>query len=222
MKYVTFESHEVNIHLVAKLSGPAQVISHHSEGWQQIQRMWKYSFTEWQGGPGYEVDIPVMFDQYTINAGHGVAMNSVEASIAKLETLIEKIPDKPRTPIFTFDAKGAVPHDKTRDPTRLWVMGGTTTWEQDSTIINPSNDRTRQMVLIQAWEWIPDQVTQANNLLPTRSVPKTYKIKQGDTLVKIAVYFYGDGSKWRQIAQLNNLKDPNHPKVGKIIKLPAP
>jgi nucleoid-associated protein YgaU len=63
-------------------------------------------------------------------------------------------------------------------------------------------------------------VIQAKNLTPTKPVPSSYRIKKGDTLVKIAVYFYGDGSKWRNIAKLNHIHDPNHLKVGRVIKLP--
>lgn len=50
--------------------------------------------------------------------------------------------------------------------------------------------------------------------------PKTYVIRKGDTLRKIANRFYGDPSVWRKLAKVNGIKHPNNPKVGRKIKLP--
>lgn len=50
--------------------------------------------------------------------------------------------------------------------------------------------------------------------------PKTYVIRKGDTLRKIANRFYGDPSVWRQIAKANGIKHPNNLKPGRKIKLP--
>ena len=48
----------------------------------------------------------------------------------------------------------------------------------------------------------------------------TYTIKHGDTLWKIAASHYGDGKKWKQIADANPGINPNTLRVGQTITLP--
>lgn len=53
----------------------------------------------------------------------------------------------------------------------------------------------------------------------SKQTPKTYTVKQGDTLWAIAKKHLGDGSKYTQIAKINNISNPNIIKVGQVIKL---
>jgi len=48
----------------------------------------------------------------------------------------------------------------------------------------------------------------------------TYTIKPGDTLWKIAASHYGDGKKWKQIADANPGIIPSSLRVGQTITLP--
>jgi 5'-nucleotidase len=48
----------------------------------------------------------------------------------------------------------------------------------------------------------------------------TYTIKHGDTLWKIAAAHYGDGKKWKQIADANPGISPSALRVGQTITLP--
>jgi len=47
-----------------------------------------------------------------------------------------------------------------------------------------------------------------------------YTVKEGDYLWQIAIRAYGDGYKWPEIAQLNNLVYPDYLEVGQELKLP--
>lgn len=49
---------------------------------------------------------------------------------------------------------------------------------------------------------------------------KTYKVKSGDTLGSIAFEQLGSTSKWREIAEINNIVNPNLISVGQVLKLP--
>jgi nucleoid-associated protein YgaU len=49
---------------------------------------------------------------------------------------------------------------------------------------------------------------------------RTYTIKSGDTLGKIAQAELGGSSKWKQIVDANPGLDPRKLKVGQVIKLP--
>jgi hypothetical protein len=219
MIYVTFHSLEIKLQFDVKLAGPTVVVQHDPEGWQQVQRKWKLSITEWQGGPSYELQIPVVFDDLRFNFARRSAMNSVEANIAHLERLAEKLPNKPRTPITRVYANGAIPHDHVHDPHRQWVVA-TIAWGDYT--INNDRRRTRQECTVTLWEYIPDQVLQAKEHLPAVPIPHKYRIKKGDSLQKIAAYFYGDQAHWHAIATLNKLHNPLHPRVGMWIKLPKP
>ncbi|WP_431030131.1 LysM peptidoglycan-binding domain-containing protein [Lysinibacillus sp. LZ02] len=58
----------------------------------------------------------------------------------------------------------------------------------------------------------------------TRSIqgkqkPKMHTVKKGDTLWAIAKRYLGDGSKYPQLAKLNNMANPNVIKVGQVIRL---
>lgn len=52
-----------------------------------------------------------------------------------------------------------------------------------------------------------------------KKTPKTHTVKAGDTLWAIAKQHLGDGSKYTQLAKLNNLSNPNLIKAGQVIKL---
>jgi len=50
--------------------------------------------------------------------------------------------------------------------------------------------------------------------------PATYTVKSGDTLSKIALAVYGDGSKYPLIQKANNLSDPGKIRVGQVLVIP--
>lgn len=56
-----------------------------------------------------------------------------------------------------------------------------------------------------------------------RVQPKTYTLKAGDSLWKVAQKVLGDGSRWREIQRLNGLSDAQLKslKVGMVLKLPT-
>ena len=61
--------------------------------------------------------------------------------------------------------------------------------------------------------------TVTKNRPSSKETPKTYTVKQGDTLWAIAKKNFNDGSKYKELAQLNNINNPNVLKVGQVIKL---
>lgn len=53
----------------------------------------------------------------------------------------------------------------------------------------------------------------------SKKIPKSVTVKSGDTLWAIAKRELGDGSKYTELATINNLSNPNVIKVGQVIKL---
>src|SRR5579859_1686521 len=123
---------------------------------------------------------------------------SQESEINALEEMSKYIPSKRRTAICTIDGNGAVPHDIVRSPHIQWVIidpaFGTYMLDRQT-----RTDRVRQEATITMWQYEPDTIVGSTNRVPTRSIPKTYSVRNGDTLPKIAAYFYGDQSKWHDI-----------------------
>lgn len=52
-----------------------------------------------------------------------------------------------------------------------------------------------------------------------KTIPKTHTVKAGETLWAIAKKYLGDGSKYTQLAKINNISNPNDIKAGQVIKL---
>lgn len=52
-----------------------------------------------------------------------------------------------------------------------------------------------------------------------KEAPKTYTVKAGDTLWKIAKRELNDETKYKNIMELNNITDPKKLKVGTVLKL---
>lgn len=52
-----------------------------------------------------------------------------------------------------------------------------------------------------------------------RVLPGTYTVVKGDTLWGIASRFYGDGTRWRELAMKNDVADPKKLPIGKVLTL---
>jgi nucleoid-associated protein YgaU len=50
---------------------------------------------------------------------------------------------------------------------------------------------------------------------------RTYTVRAGDTLGGIAAKTLGSAARWTELKTLNSLRDPNHLKVGTVLKLPT-
>ena len=53
----------------------------------------------------------------------------------------------------------------------------------------------------------------------TKTTNKTYTVKKGDTLWGIAKREFNDGQKYKDIAKLNNIANPNKIQVGQVLRL---
>lgn len=52
-----------------------------------------------------------------------------------------------------------------------------------------------------------------------RILPDTWTVKQGDTLWAIACELFGDGTKWREIAEKNGISNPRTLQIGRVLVL---
>lgn len=54
----------------------------------------------------------------------------------------------------------------------------------------------------------------------TQDTPKTVVVKKGDTLWAFAVKYYGDGTRWTEIADRNGISNPRRLQIGKVLEIP--
>lgn len=59
------------------------------------------------------------------------------------------------------------------------------------------------------------------NPTPPSTVEEIYTVQKGDSLWKIAERFYGNGSKYIELARINGINDPNRISIGQKIKVPV-
>lgn len=52
-----------------------------------------------------------------------------------------------------------------------------------------------------------------------RPAQKSYTVKKGDTLWDIACRYYGDGTRWGELAERNGVADPRKLQIGKVLEL---
>lgn len=53
----------------------------------------------------------------------------------------------------------------------------------------------------------------------TRQVPKTHTVQKGETLWGIATKYFGDGTRWREIADKNGISEPRLLPIGRVLTL---
>ncbi len=85
--------------------------------------------------------------------------------------------------------------------------------------IAPSSEPVEQVTPSPVPSPIP-QITETAAATDSNITNDNYVVIKGDSLWKIAVRAYGDGSKWVKIARENNLKNPNLIHTGNVFRIP--
>lgn len=195
-------------------------------GWNVVNRQRRVGLTVWQGKDPIRMSIPILFDGITEQA-------SQEIPISHLSRMALPPGTGGEPPSLKIKGPG-VPNP---GPAK-WVIenlqwGTNVIWDFAQ---NGVMARLRQDCVVNLLEYrAPDRAEFAPMLPASKRTltgkskagwPKTYVIKDNDTLAKIAVHFYKDANKWKQIAQENGIRDPGSVSTkvwqGKTIRIPAP
>jgi nucleoid-associated protein YgaU len=200
-------------------------------GWSRVARPQKGALTEWVGRDALSVEVEFLVDNF--GSGDNIPGTLDQDQNAEVETAAQVLDElagveagDPEPPLLKVlgNPTGIIPHDYSRASQNKWFIE-TLSWDKDLARYNNDGNRTRcggTMVLT---------VYRADDRLSRRaargksskgSKKKTYTVKKGDSLRKIAARkdIYGDASKWKKIATANKIRDPKHLRIGQKLKIP--
>lgn len=207
-----------------------------STGWAVVQRPRRRSITEWQGTDPLRIDLKLLIDSFQTNEGV-----ETEASCRTLERMSGLDQNDPEPPVLIVNAEGAIPHDYHEASHVRWVIEKLT-W--GDSLRNYYGNRIRQYVDVTIMQYIADELLEqvsvarkrnsgpsgrrntgrlparARNVRKPGASSKRYTVKAGDTLSKIAAAKLGSWKRWKEIAKLNNIRDPRKLRVGQVLRLP--
>lgn len=193
-------------------------------GWEEVGRPRDISLTEWSGRSPLRVAGPFMIDGWQ-------ERRSVEADCRNLERMYGMMAGSPEPPLVLFDAGGSVPHDHTNSPFLEYVIENVE-WGD---YLGEVDRRLRQEGIITFLQYVEDErlakqsAAQRNRRRNRKhkkgkgkkgARQKTYTVRAGDTLTSIAARQLGNANRWREIAKLNNIRDPRSIRPGQVLKLP--
>lgn len=203
--------------------GPA-IVTEGYAGWRVTDRPREIGVTEWAGRNPMAIDIPfvINFFMEEISSGPGI---DCEQQVTNLETLCG-VGGHLRPPVCRVNGGGLIPHDEENagHGVHQWVIEAVT-WEREQEVRSGTSGRRTKC----GGNLTIRQYIEARDILqrisPTaRAIkPKSYRVKTGDSLSKIAARkdIYGDASKWKVIADANNIRDRRNLHVNQLLKIPA-
>lgn len=174
-------------------------------GWTTIARPRRYSITDFTGLEPLKMSLPMLLDGWASN-------DSQEPFIRNIERMARI--DAGRKSPSIVEVTGAVPY-----PGVSWVIESLS-WGES--LWSDGGFRVRQQVTLSLMQYVEDKHLAKLAKRNQRSKSnKVYVVKAGEHLGEIAARQLGDAQRWREIAELNNMRDPKSVKKGQRIRMPA-
>lgn len=194
-------------------------------GWQKVPRPRRKALTEWVGRDSTSIEIEFMIDSFSDGTGY-----DNKQAVDTLEKLAGIGIHDPEPPLFKYTTNPPALgwHNNHHASHVLWYVD-TLRWEKDQILPNQSGNPMRAAGTVIITQHVKDEHLEALSAVEARRQSSTrgrggstrYTVRRGDTLSKIAAKKLGRASRWREIAKLNNIRDPKNLKVGRKIRIPA-
>ena len=221
---VTFETFDPRIKVTAILGDGTVSVVGGFGGWEKINRPKRSELVEWGSRPLLEMEIPIMLDKFAQKQG------DIERAVRRLERMARPASDFVDPPIVTVS--GPVPHQDIS-----WVING---FRWGPPYFRENGKRSRQPLEILLLEYsrgdnlIRSPAKNARESIDTPTSSDTarrrrkrkargrsvYVVKRGDTLWVIAGRLLGDSNRWREIAEINNIRNPRTLQIGTKLQIP--
>lgn len=217
---VTFTPVYLNsLRVVRVLLGDGAAKATADSGWVVVSRPKQLGFTAWEGHSPYTMTFKVMFDGLYKN-------ESVERDYEALRRIL-RVPTGPKKEPSPVRVTGALPHTNL-----LWVVQDLEP-DESNIIRRPSDGQmVRCPATVTLLEYLEADVAISVRPSPAKAatqravaagappVQRTYTVKRGDTLSKIAAQLLGSYKRYPEIAKLNGIRDPNRINTGQVLKIP--
>jgi LysM domain len=215
MSQVTLRAVGTALEITARMGTEPPLVAGYAS-WRTEARPRRKPLTIYDGQAPLVLTLPIVFDRF-------VESGSVEPEISELERMAQAHGDNLEPP--PVQVRGPVPHSG-----ETWVISDLA-W--GDVTYNDQLQRSRQFVTVTLTEYVradqitrptssPSQQNRKRNASPNRgSKQKRHVVRSGDTLTRVAAHVLGDHRRWRELAQLNDVKDPNLTlKPGRVLRMP--
>lgn len=234
--YVTIRCNDPRTHLRLLLGQERPDVSSGYGGWEEIERPGRTTAIHWKGLPARRLALPLLFDNFAEG-------ESIETDIRALERLASPR-DGGEPPSVKVSGKGGVVPPFYEG--KSWVVDALS-W--GDALMNLHGNRIRQAVTVTLLEAVAAEVispakkrkskharksggNRKRGAKDKRYVAKAGKWRLGPAAVAIATHFdgedlmaiaareLGDPGRWREIADLNGIRDPRAVKLGQVLRMP--
>jgi len=219
-RYFTITSEADGTKFTSAFADGSPLVVEGYAGWQVINRPRDIGIVEWQGRNPMAIEIPFMLDYWASATDVDDPGVQCEAQVSALEKLCG-VGSHDQPPVCKVDGDGVIPHDHTIWPQGHWVVENVT-WDRGVELRHwYTGRRLRAGGTIQIRQFIvPTDILRTIKKRDRAYKPKVYIVKKGDTLNKVAKWFYKDPHKWKVIADVNHLRDRRTLRIGQRLKIP--
>jgi LysM domain len=213
--FITFTAEGIGSLRILKGDGSPKVTGGHG-GWNVTNRPHRRGLTTWDGVEPYRMSIPVVFEGWPDVAGQEIRIGT----LSRMAT--PQGDDEP--PRVSISGIG-IPSEM---PKKNWVIeslewGDNVLWDNQA---NGSMVRLRQDCTVNLLQYVNEDRVAFSKLSSAQpgagAWPKHHVWRKGDTLQRLASRFYKNSKKWKRIADANNIRDPKHIRIGRILRIPKP
>jgi nucleoid-associated protein YgaU len=165
---------------------------------------------EFDGGQSRTLTLELFFDTTEETVDTKVDVRNQTNLILKLTRIVRAL-DPPRPPVSVI-SWGTAPPSGSDFP----FTGVVTNLSQRFSLFRADGRPVRAILTVVFTEWLDP----TKDLKDTDPEITTRLIKRGDTLSSISAEMYSDPTRWRVIAQANQLDDPRQIQVGLRLTIP--
>jgi hypothetical protein len=235
--WVRISSTDPPLRVVARLSDEQPRIESGYGGWEEVARPRRPPITTFKSLPGIRLTLPILFD-------HWVSGVSIERQIADLSRMGRPTASDGEPPQVRVTATGGhIPYQARRwvitelafgdalmndkgNRVRQQVTVSLLEYVEDVYLTQTSASARQRLKAVEAKTKSGAAKKRVSvSRRPARTAKPKYVVGggefgTGETLVRIAARELGDATRWIEIAQLNNLRDPRATTTGTVIRLP--
>ncbi len=192
-------------------------------GWSRVARPRKKALTEWIGRDSLSLTID--FKMGERNRDSSADQNDLAQRIRNLEHLAALDINDPEPPRFRLRSTpaGVIPHDYSNATQVEWFIE-TLNWDKNAFVKDSGGDYLTAGGTMVVTQYVAPEKPRPGKTSKKKNSGrrKTYRVRAGDTLQKIAARkdVYGNAKQWKKIAKANKIRDPKKLKTGRLLKIP--